>query len=333
MPLLPSSLIAPKNRAPHGSSEAALPGKAPTPAPAKRGFGEAANLPLAPGDGASAAEPRPLAPTSTAPTKPRLLLFHGLLSAPDEFGLIGHPLRREGVDFEAVTLPFYTRADTRADTTVRSTWQQWVDQACARVDAVPDDGRPLVLAGLCTGGQLAAAVASRRAGRVDGVLLMSPAFTQDGWGLPWWYRLRYLGYALGITRFFDMHERAPYGVKNERLRGFIEARLSRSRAVGGIPASIPLWAVREAERLGAAVLPRLRELPRLAILHSRLDEISTLDGLLASLRRGGCEPRCVTVLENSFHMITVDNDRAQVAGLLAGFVGETSVRASAAFAG
>src|SRR6202007_1274966 len=101
-----------------------------------------------------------------------------------------------------------------------SRWQDWVAAAVRSLDELEAESpEPYVLGGLCTGSMLALAVAAQRprAG-LRGFALLSPLFSYDGWALPWWYALRPIAYATGITRFFSMREREPYGLRNERMR-------------------------------------------------------------------------------------------------------------------
>jgi carboxylesterase len=263
----------------------------------------------------------------------RLVLFHGLASTPKEFGFLIHPLRREGIRLEAPEVPGYS-ATALAE---RARWQDWVAQARAVLarlgEASPE---PYVLGGLCTGAMLALAVATADGAPLPGLrglALLSPLFAYDGWGLPRWYGLRRLAYALGLVRRFHMAERPPYGLKNERMRRWVRAQIAASEAAGqgaGAPAGetslvgparVSLQVVRESERLSAHVLPRL---PGLAVpvlaQHARDDEICSLASARAALR--AIPPRLLSlqVLEDSYHMITADNDRHLVADRLSAFV-------------
>ena len=42
------------------------------------------------------------------PSLANILLFHGLLSTPQEFGLIAHSIRSKGLPYDALTVPGYT---------------------------------------------------------------------------------------------------------------------------------------------------------------------------------------------------------------------------------
>ncbi len=261
-------------------------------------------------------------------TPARLVLFHGLASTPKEFGFLIHPLRREGIRLEAPEVPGYSASSLDE----RTRWPAWVEQATQVLVRLGEESpEPFVLGGLCTGAMLALAVAgaAAKAGRplpgLRGIALLSPLFAYDGWGLPRWYALRRVAYALGITRHFHMAERPPFGLKNERMRQWVRAQMAAGGSAGEAtlvgPATVPLQVVRESERLSAHVTTLL---PRVAVpvlaQHARDDEICSLASVRSTLR--GIPPRLLSlqVLENSYHMITADNDRHLVADRLATFV-------------
>ena len=143
-----------------------------------------------------------------------VLLFHGLLSSPQEFGLIAHTLRSRGLAHEAVTVPGYTLAPDP----VSPDWRRWRDAAIDVVQARVSGDEPVVLGGLCMGGVLAAAAALEAHRRIAGLVLISPTFTYDGWGLPSIRHLRHVGYWTGLDRYFSVAEREPYGIKNPKIR-------------------------------------------------------------------------------------------------------------------
>ena len=249
---------------------------------------------------------------------PRLVLFHGLASTPKEFGLIQHPLRRLGVRIECPEVPGYSHNSLDA----QASWSDWVDAGVRVVEAsLRVDPSPIVLGGLCTGAMLALAVAARLpAQSLSGLALLSPLVAYDGWGLPWWYRLRPLAFALGISDRFAMSERPPFGLKNERLRQWVRSQMDGSDATLIGPASVPLRVVRESERLSQHAVGKIAALalPQL-VLHARDDEICRLGSVQQAFRAARSERLHMEILDNSYHMITADNDRQQVAQSLADF--------------
>ncbi len=254
-----------------------------------------------------------------ASSAPQLLLFHGLASSAQEYGLIAHPMRRAGLRATALSVPGYSHGTPGL---AQAGWQQWVRAAGMEVDRHREQHPgPVVLGGLCTGAMLATALVLERPTLAEGLVWLSPLVAYNGWGLPWWYHLRKVAYALGWSEHFAMREREPFGVKNMRMRTWVRTQL-QGAALGAVgPASIGLQQVRESERLSAHVLARLDavQLPVRAI-HAREDEVCRLASVqraLAGLPKGQAT---LKVLENSYHMVTVDNDRAELVTHLADFI-------------
>jgi carboxylesterase len=246
------------------------------------------------------------------PSLAKLLLFHGLVSSPQEFGLIAHSIRSKGLPYAAVSVPGYTLA-----TEPTHDWRQWLTAGTDRIDTETSGNAPMILGGLCMGGVLAAALALRAPERVAGLVLMSPSFDFDGWGVSPIRHLRHIGYWTGLDRFFSVAEREPYGVKNTRIREWIARELhERSQSAAG-PARVPLRALREAERMTKHVRTRLHELTcPILIIHAREDEITSLGNVRRLFDALPQTDKELVVLENSYHMITIDNERQRIPALL-----------------
>jgi len=247
------------------------------------------------------------------------VLFHGLASTPREFGFLTHPLRRHGVRLVAPEVPGYSAGVAAGG----GRWRDWVAAAGRCLDQLElESPEPFVLGGLCTGAMLAlAAAADRPRPALRGLALLSPLFAYDGWALPWWYTLRPLAYAAGLTRWFSMREREPYGLRNERMRALIRQQLAAGETSLVGPAAVPLRVVRESERLSAHVRTLLPELAHpVQVQHARDDEICRLASVRAALRHVPTGLLSLHVLENSYHMITADNDRHLVADRLSAFM-------------
>ncbi|HEY4372905.1 MAG TPA: alpha/beta fold hydrolase [Burkholderiales bacterium] len=252
------------------------------------------------------------APISSLP----LQLIHGLLSTPQEFDLIGNALRRSDVQHQAISVPGYTQAHRAVD----HDWRAWRDAAVQAIRERTPAG-PLVLGGLCMGGVLAAAAALELGERVAGLVLISPTFTYDGWGLPRLCRLRSLSYWTGLDRFISIRERHPYGIKNPKIRKWVEYELQQRAQSPVGPARISLRALREGERMMRHVRQRLGRLDcPLLVMHAREDEITRLESVQALFDGLPARDKQFAVLENSYHMVTIDNDRHEVAAQLARFV-------------
>jgi carboxylesterase len=258
----------------------------------------------------------------------RLVLIHGLASSPAEFALLRHPLRRAGIDLHCLEVPGYTHGSCAAGAV---TWRGWLDQATLALTRLQaDDARPLVLGGLCTGAMLAASLAIEQPALAGGLVMLSPLVAYNGWGLPWWYGFRRLAYWMGLSNRFAMRERSPFGVKNERMRQWMRMQLEQSQVSAVGPSSVNLRVVRESERLSRHVcraLPKLQaQTTPVCVIHAREDEICSLASVESTLRRMPAERIRFTVLENSYHMITIDNDRNHVVAQLDCFMASVDQR-------
>jgi carboxylesterase len=169
-----------------------------------------------------------------------VVLLHGLCSTPDELismanGLGGagysvHPLAVDGYSFDA------TRPVRRA-----TPWREGIDTIEHCVEALRIDHDWIMLVGISAGAALALATAIR-CPRVDALVLLSTTLRFDGWAIPRRHKLLPLALNTPLGRFWRYRERAPYGVKNERVREWIEREL-RHRKVSRAGAAV-IWAQR-----------------------------------------------------------------------------------------
>jgi carboxylesterase len=238
------------------------------------------------------------------------MMLHGLISTPGEFATVRAALVRDGLELYTPTLQAYSFKPGMQP----ARWQDWLATARRELIALSDAQGPVVIGGLCIGAVLALALAEEMPERVAGLLLLSPTLYYDGWGLSPWLHLRHLGYLLpGLRNWVQIDEREPFGVKNPQIRKWIAREMRQQAHSNAGAAKLPLWAIHEAERLIRRVrnsLPRLR-MPAL-ILHAREDEVASLRSPQYLMRHLGSRDKRLVVLDNSYHMITLDNDRQQV---------------------
>jgi len=252
-------------------------------------------------------------PQRTSPKHdPELLpvvLLHGLLSTTREFGLISLPLQSRGVELIVPEIKGYTEANRRRF----NRWENWVDAACDAIREQVGAHRPFLLGGLCTGGMLAAAVAARGEFNVKSLVMMAPSFGYDGWGRGRWWAWRKLGYVLGFDRWIHVPESSPYGIKNEKIRRWVERDMeSRTSSAAG-PSTLPLWAINQSEQLMRHVqkqLPAL-QVPTI-VMSSTQDEICSIGMVRDAFNTLPGDANRLVVLEDSYHMITMDNERQRV---------------------
>ncbi len=259
------------------------------------------------------------------------VLLHGLCSTSDEMLSVMSGLRLAGHDVIPLAIEGYSYDDARLEqrATPHGDWLAAVGRA-VRHEA--GRGRRVVVIGLSAGANLAlgALTDPEVAAQVDGMVLMSTSLLLDGWAVPRYQFLLPLALYTPLGRWWRYRESPPYGVKNPRVRGWIERELAERRVSRAGAATIGIAHLRENDRLRRLVHRRLPTLScnSALVLHAVEDEIASPANvaLLESKLRAG-SLRSV-LLSNSYHMITIDNDRQHVVRETVRFVDAVARRAT-----
>lgn len=170
------------------------------------------------------------------------------------------------------------------------------------------------MGGLCIGAVLSLSVAAEQGDEVAALTLLATTLWYDGWSIPWYRIFRYVGYYTPFRYIYTYREREPYGLKNEQLRRWIAKEMSHkdSTIVGATKLNLP--AVHEAERMIASVKRSLFKVTAPAIIiHAEEDDVSSPRSAHFVAANINSMVKETVILHNSYHMITVDNDREQVA--------------------
>lgn len=251
-----------------------------------------------------------------------VLLVHGLTGTPNEMRVLAKGLHKQGFTVYAVQLAGHCGTQ---DDLLATRWQDWYASVEAGADRLLPRVDRLVVGGLSMGAVLSLALAQRRPQQVAGVCALSTIFRYDGWSMPFYTRagtfLLPLFKALGIGRNRCFMEQPPYGIKDETLRRRIVAQMqSGDSAAAGLPGN-PWWSVIEMQRLSSHVLGHLGDVraPCL-VVHAREDDVSTPSNAEDIVRGVTHAPVELVMLDNSYHMITIDRDRRTVIARTADFV-------------
>jgi carboxylesterase len=174
------------------------------------------------------------------------------------------------------------------------------------------------------GAILAARLAREQPERVHGLIMLAPTLWYDGWSMPWYRFLLKLLIHTTWGRRYRFIEHEPYGVKDQRIRAWVmRAMESKDSSNAGLLAT-PSQAVREMWRLVNDVKPSLSRIRQHTLLiHAREDDIASLSNVFFLAKNlGGCVESLI--LDDSYHLITVDRQRARVNRRVCDFV--TSVK-------
>lgn len=252
-----------------------------------------------------------------------ILLIHGLTGTPNEMRVLARGLHLQGYTVYAVKLAGHCGT---LDDLVGTSWLDWLASVRRGADLLSRRVDRVVVGGLSMGAVLALALAQERPEHIAGVLALSPAFRHDGWSMPRYTKLACLlpvMRALGIGRRSVFMEQPPYGIKDEALRARVVSQMhAGDSAASGLPGN-PWWSVVEMHKLARSVL---RNMPALRapclVMHARNDDIASVSNAYEIQRRAVNAPVTLQLLDDSYHMITIDRERRVVIARAAAFVTE-----------
>ena len=235
-----------------------------------------------------------------------VLLIHGLGGTPNELALVAKGLNRAG--FTVLCCQLSGHCGSEADL-LATNWKNWSDSVDAAFNALKADCEHVYVGGLSMGAILSIELASRRHDDLAGLLLYAPTLTYDGWSIPWYSFVLKWAMMTPIGKHYRFVEREPYGIKDKRLRARIVASMQSGNSAEAGILGTPAESVREFWRLVEVVKRRLNfiETPTL-IVHARDDDVSSLKNaeIIARAVRGPAE---ICVLEDSYHLVTMDRQR------------------------
>lgn len=234
------------------------------------------------------------------------LLIHGLGGTPVELRFVAQGLARAGYTVSCCQLAGHcgTVEDLRS-----STWREWYASVEEAHDRLLQHCDVVIAGGLSMGGILAMHLAQNRPDDVHGLALYAPTLWMNGWSMPWYARALRWVRPTPIKLELNLAEREPYGIKDERIRSFVvQSMLGTDSSEAGV-FSTPLRAFAQFNSLVGVVKRRLGEIkaPSL-IVHPRQDDIADLDNAFYLQRHLG-GPVDVVVLDDSYHIITLDRQR------------------------
>ena len=246
-----------------------------------------------------------------------VLLIHGLGGTPVELRFIAQALARAGHTTYCCQLTGHcgTPEELR-----RSTWREWCGSVEAAHDRLKDHCDIILAGGLSMGGILALHLAQNRPDSVHGLLLYAPTLKLDGWSMPWYSRPLHYVRPMPIRLDFDLAEHEPFGLKDERVRALVASTMQGGDAGQAGAFSTPMRSFANFNALVAVVKRSLDRVVQPAlIVHPRADDIASLkNAQYLQTHLGGLVD--TLVLDDSYHMVTLDQQRHIVAERTASFV-------------
>lgn len=246
-----------------------------------------------------------------------VLLIHGMCGTPAEMRFVANGLARAGytVHCPQISGQCGSEANVKA-----ATWQDWYACAEQALDELRRECDVVIVGGLSSGAVLALLLAANRPNDIHALTLFAPTLWLNGWTIPWYARLFRIVNQKFLANLIDFPDRHPHGIKDARIREFIKAALSSNdTSVAGL-SNTPGGAVLEHRWLVRAlmkVVSTIRQ-PTL-ILHPREDDYAALSNL-SYLQRNLAGMVDTVVLDDSYHIVTIDRQRHVVVERSATFI-------------
>lgn len=247
------------------------------------------------------------------------LIMHGLTGTPREVSLVGKLLNRKGY---TVYCPVLANHGEPMDILKRSTWQDFYATAREAFLKLESENKykHIFVSGISVGALLALLLADEFKERVGAVSCLSPTLFYDGWNVPRVRWLLPLGHYTFLKHFFYFKEEWPYGIKNLRLREHIQRYYSVADlddTEGVLEYGYPYMPVSLFYQNHLLTRHLLKRLPLITVpvqlIQAREDDTTSIknsqiihDGVNSGLKE-------MVLLEDSYHLITVDQERDKVA--------------------
>jgi carboxylesterase len=246
-----------------------------------------------------------------------VLLIHGLCGTPAEMRFVASGLGRAGYTVHCPQLAGH--GGSRQDI-VKINWQDWYRSAEAALDELRKECDTVIVGGLCLGSIIGLHLAANHPEKVQGVALFSPTLWINGWAMPWYTKLFSLVRTRWVANLMQFPDAESLGIKCPRVREFVRAALAASDGSDLGTVGTPGAMVLEHRRLVAAakkILDKVQQ-PTL-IIHSRQDDYANLNNAtyLQCEINGAVD---LVVLEDSYHMVTLDKERHVVVERTRAFV-------------
>ena len=239
-----------------------------------------------------------------------MLLIHGLAGTPKEMDSVGMRLHKYGFTVSIPVLAGHCGDTASLLASDRHDWEETVEKAYRELAEQTD----VVFAGGLSAGALLAVQLAHKHPEIRGLSLYSVTIKWDGWSIPRrgvllapllhlpWFRKRY-----------RLREAFPYGIKNENLRDRIIMRLESGDTSAAGHTDTPGETLLEMLRIIAQakkLMPQVKS-PTLIVHAAEDDMVDVKNAYYVQNRMGGQAE--LLVLNDSYHLVTIDQERQTVA--------------------
>ncbi|MBU0548227.1 MAG: alpha/beta hydrolase [Candidatus Omnitrophica bacterium] len=244
-------------------------------------------------------------------------LIHGLTGTAKEMGTIAQRLNKQGF---SVSVPLMLNHDKSISCLKRTSWQNLYSSMRDEFVKYANDYENIFVAGLSFGALIGILLAHEFPDKIKALNCFSPTLFYDGWGNPKSRVLLPLIYRTPFKYWLYFKEEYPYGLKNVRLRSKVEGFYKNAKLFDynkvhlyGYPV-IPVSCMYQNSLLAKKVISILKNIRTpIQLLQARDDDVTSPKNSYCIYNRVSSREKEIIFLENSYHIITADQERDKVA--------------------
>jgi len=240
--------------------------------------------------------------------KHSVLLIHGLTGSPFEMKYLAKKLNKAGFTVKGPCLEGHC---TSLKDLSRTTWGDWYRSVRECFVELKKSSESVSVVGLCMGALLSLHLSREFGSEVSAISLISTTLFYDGWSLPWYKFLLPISYYFPFRHIYSYTETEPYGIKNKPLR---ERVVSLMKNYSISYTKTPAASLHELSKLINQVKEELPAITTPAlVLHSDEDDLTSLKNPDYVEEKIGSRFVRKIILSDSYHMMTIDNQKDRVA--------------------
>jgi len=236
------------------------------------------------------------------------LLIHGLTGSPYEMKYLARKLNKAGFTVKGPCLEGHC---TTLKDLSKTQWKDWYRSIRETFIEMKKSFDSVSVVGLCMGALLSLHLAYEFGSEVSAISLISTTLFYDGWSLPWFKFMLPVSYYPPFRYMYSYTEKEPYGIKNKPLRERI-VNLMKDDSIAYT--KTPAASMHELFKLIRGVK---KELPHVStpalILHSREDDLTSVKNPDYVEENIGSNIVQKIILDDSYHMMTIDYQKDRVA--------------------
>lgn len=236
-----------------------------------------------------------------------MLMLHGLGANELELQRLAKDLHTSGFSVVIPCIEGYTYG------THPQPWPVWIDQVLELIYKLEKEYATVSVVGISMGATLGMVAAQRHSKPLTSLVLLSVSLAYDGWSMPWYRGLLEISAWLPFVNNYRLKESEPYGVKNDEMRALIKATLkSQGVAESGV-GEIGYAHIKQGQFLMREARENAQAIDcATLVIHAVDDEIVHIRNAEWVYREMSSKDKEIIYLGDSYHMITIDNERDTV---------------------